>query len=129
MKIDFIICRILLGLVFFVFGLNKFLNFIPAQMPPGVAGQFSVILFSTHYLWIIGAVEVIGGALLLAGRYVPLGLLFLAPVIVNILAFDVLMMPKALGMGLVVLLLWLVTAWSVRSAFWPVVEARVTAEK
>ncbi len=129
MKIVFMICRILLGLVFFVFGLNKFLNFIPAQMPPGVAGQFTLILLSTHYIWLIGAVEVIGGALLLAGRYVPLGLLFLAPVIVNILTVNALMMPAGLPIGIIVLLLWLVTAWSVRSAFWPVVQARVEVEK
>jgi len=73
MKIATIIARVLLGLVFFVFGLNKFLNFI--HMPPlsGEAGAFFGALYATHYLYVIATCEVIGGLLLLLGRYVPLG--------------------------------------------------------
>lgn len=41
MKIVNLIARILLGLIFLVFGLNGFLNFIPAPMPTGLAGQFN----------------------------------------------------------------------------------------
>jgi len=46
MKIVLLVARILLGLTFFVFGLNGFLGFIPT--PPlhaGLAGQFVTVLF------------------------------------------------------------------------------------
>jgi uncharacterized membrane protein YphA (DoxX/SURF4 family) len=87
MKIATLIARILLGLVFFVFGLNPFLHFLPAIMPPGVAGQFLSLLIETHYVYFVGAVQLVGGALLLANRYVPLALTLLGPVIVNILLY------------------------------------------
>ena len=71
MRIVAIIARILLGLMFFVFGLNPFLKFLP--MPPleGVWGQFLGALVVSHYVWFVGAVQVISGALFLIGRYVP----------------------------------------------------------
>ena len=77
MKIATIIARVLLGLVFFVFGLNKFLNFIHMPPPSGQAGAFFGALYATHYLYVIATCEVIGGLLLLLGRYVPLGLALL----------------------------------------------------
>ena len=75
MKIAVLIARILLGLAFVVFGLNGFLHFIPmkpSDMPTGAAGQFIGALISSHYFAAVAAVQVIGGALLLIGRYVPL---------------------------------------------------------
>ena len=50
MKIVTLIARVLLGLVFVVFGFNKFVMFIPAgPMPVGAAGEFTKLLMSTHY--------------------------------------------------------------------------------
>jgi len=115
MKIAVLIARILLGLVFFVFGLNKFFNFIPmGPMPTGLAGQFFMVLFQSHYLWAVAAIEVIGGALLLVNRYVPLGLVLLGPVIVNILLFHGLMAPSGLPMALIIAVLWLFLAFHAR---------------
>jgi putative oxidoreductase len=85
MKISALIARILLGLVFVVFGLNGFLNFIKGPLPSGLAGQFLGALMQSHFVLVISAVELAGGALLLANRYVPLGLVLLGPVIVNII--------------------------------------------
>src|SRR6266436_6465274 len=85
MKIAALIARLLLGLIFVVFGLNPFLRFIPATLPPGLAGDFLNVLIQSHYVLFIGAVQVAGGALLLLNRYVPLALTLLGPVIVNIL--------------------------------------------
>jgi uncharacterized membrane protein YphA (DoxX/SURF4 family) len=77
MKIASLIARLLMGLIFFVFGLNGFLNFIPAPPPTGLAGQFAGILFTSHLYVVIFAVQTIGGLLLLVNRFVPLALIIL----------------------------------------------------
>ncbi|HEY3915535.1 MAG TPA: DoxX family membrane protein [Verrucomicrobiae bacterium] len=118
MKIVVIIVRILLGLVFLVFGLNIFLQFIPAPPPPaGPAGDFFKALFVSHYLWAVGAFQVIGGAILLIGRFVPLGLLILGPIIVNILLYHFLLNSTGLPIALVVAILALFLLWYHRAAF------------
>jgi putative oxidoreductase len=117
MKIVVLIARILLGLIFVIFGLNKFLNFIHAPMPPGVAGQFAGILFTTHYLWIIATIEVVCGILFLINRYVPLALTLVGPVVVNILIFHSLMSPAELPLALFVAVLWFVVFYFHRAAF------------
>ncbi|MBV8968880.1 MAG: hypothetical protein JO331_07445 [Verrucomicrobia bacterium] len=117
MKILFIIARFLLGLIFLVFGLNGFLHFIPMSLPEGVAGQFFGALFASHYLVFIFLLQLIGGLLLLIGRYVPLALTLLGPVIVNILLFHLLMASSGLGLALVVMVLWAVVASQNWSAF------------
>ena len=95
MRIASIVARYLAGLIFLVMGLNGFLHFIPFPPPTGVAGQFMGALYVSHYLWVIFAFQVVGGALLLINRYVPLALAILAPVIVNILVFHITMAPSA----------------------------------
>ncbi len=106
MKIAVLIARILLGLVFVVFGLNGFLNFIKGPLPSGVAGQFLGALMQSHFVFVISAVELAGGALLLANRYVPLGLVLLGPVIVNIFFYHLLMDRSGLITAIVVIILW-----------------------
>src|SRR5258706_12001713 len=106
MKTATIISRVLLGLIFVTFGLNMFLNFIPMPPPPeGPAREFMAALFMSHYLYVVGALQVVGGLLLLAGRWLPLCLTLLGPVILNILCFHILMAPSRLPMALVVLVL------------------------
>ena len=117
MKIASLIARYLLGLIFVVFGANGFLHFIPMPPPPGVAGQFMGALFVSHVLVVIFLLQLVGGLLLLAGLYVPLALVLLGPVIVNIVLFHAFMAPSGLPLASVVVVLWLLVAWSVRSAF------------
>ncbi len=118
MKIVILIARSLLGLIFVVFGLNLFLNFIPLPPPPeGPARDFMMALFVSHYLYVVGALQVAGGALLLIGRKVALGLTLLGPVIVNILLFHLLLDPAGLPMALVVSVLALMVLWSQRVVF------------
>jgi uncharacterized membrane protein YphA (DoxX/SURF4 family) len=105
MKTATIIVRSLLGLIFVVFGSNMFLHFIQMLPPEGPARDFFTALFVSHYLYVIGAVQVAGGVLLLSGRWVPLGLAVLGPVIVNILAFHILMAPAGLPLAIVVAVL------------------------
>jgi putative oxidoreductase len=118
MKIVALIARVLLGVVFFVFGLNGFLHFIPmGELPPGLAGQFATVLMQSHYILFVSAIQVIGGALLLVNRYVPFALTILAPVIVNILLFHFLLNHTGLAFAIVVAILWCIVAFHLRQYF------------
>ena len=126
MKIAALAARLLLGLLFTIFGLNMFLHFIPTPPePPGAAGQFATLLGSTHYILAVGAVMVVSGALLLIGRFIPLALTFLGPVLVNILLFHLLMAPASIGMGLFATLLWFILFARHRTAFTGIFQARL----
>ena len=124
MRIASVIARYLAGVIFLVFGLNGFLNFIPLPPPGGIAGQFMGALYVSHYLWVIFAFQVIAGALLLVNRYVPLAVAILAPVLVNILTFRALMAPSGLPLALFVALLWIVIFIEVRPAFSGLFQSR-----
>jgi uncharacterized membrane protein YphA (DoxX/SURF4 family) len=117
MRVVSLIARYLLGLIFVVFGANGFLHFIPMPPPAGVAGQFLGALFVSHMLVVVFLLELIGGILLLVGRFVPLALVLLGPVIVNIALVHALMEPSGLPIASVVVILWLLTFWSYRAAF------------
>src|SRR5207237_5475662 len=85
MKIATIIARILLGLIFVVFGSNIFLHFIPMPPPPpGLLGDFTKALFLSHYLHVVAVFQIVGGLLLLVGVFVPLGLVLIALIFVII---------------------------------------------
>ena len=128
MKITAVIARFLLGIIFFVFGLNGFLHFIPASPPPsGTAGRFVGALLVSNYLVVVFLFQLISAVLLLVNRYVPLALTLLAPIIVNILLIHILMLPGGLLLALVVTVLWIVVFLSVRSAFAGLFQQRVAA--
>ena len=119
MKIVAIIVRILLGLMFFVFGLNGFLNFMHGPLPPGLAGTFLSTLVASHFVYFVSGVQVIAGASLLVNRFVPLALALLAPVLSNIPVFHITMQPSGLPLGLVASVLWLILAFRLRDYFAP----------
>jgi putative oxidoreductase len=110
MKITYLIARLLLGLIFLVFGLNGFLHFIPMPPPTGLALQFLTVIVASHYWVVIFGTQVLGGALLLINRFVPLAIVILGPVIVNIITFHVLMAPAGLPLAIVVVILWTILA-------------------
>ena len=120
MKIVVLIARILLGLVFVFFGSNLLFHFLPnPPMPAGTVKDFMTVMFTTHYIEVVGFFQVLGGLLLLINRFVPLGLIILAAEIVNILTTHIFVMH---GEGLfptpiVVVLLWLLVFWRVRASF------------
>ena len=119
------IAQYLAGVIFLVFGLNGFLNFIPMPPPTGVAAQFMGALYVSHYLVVIFAFQIIGAVLLLINRCVPLALAILAPVIVNILSFHAFMVPSGLPLAFLVAALWAVIFVDVRAAFTGLFQARV----
>lgn len=118
MNIATIIVRVLLGLMFTVFGSNIFLHFIPMPpLPDTPAGDFSKALMGSGYMYVVGALQLIGGLLLLIGRFVPLGLTLLGPVIVNIVLFHVFLEPSGLVMAIIVSVLALFLLWRYRGNF------------
>lgn len=124
-----VIARILLGLLFVVTGLNGFLNFLPQPKTPmsETAMALAGAMLKSGYMFkLVFATQLAGGVLLLAGRYVPLALALLAPVIVNIVAFHLFLEPSGLPVAGVVLLLELYLAWAYRGAFRPMLAARAT---
>ena len=118
MKIFLMIARLLLGLIFVVFGLNGFLNFLSmGPMPTGLAGQFIFALVLSHYFWVVAALQIVGGALLLANRFVPLALVLLGPVVVNIICYHVFLNPSGAVPSVVVTILWLIVFYGKRQYF------------
>jgi putative oxidoreductase len=119
MKILATIARYLLALIFIVFGLNGFLHFIPQPLPPSeMAKDYFTVMFTSHYLLFVFALQLIAGVLFIFPRTVPLALTIIGPVIVNILLFHALMDPGGIVPGLVVTTLWFVVYWQFRAAFY-----------
>jgi len=123
MKLVFLIARILLGVMFTVFGLNGFFHFIPQPMPTGDALAYFVVLGGTGYIKFVFAIQLVSGVLFLLGKYVPLALTLIAPVIVNILLFHVLMQPAGLPPGVLATVLWAVVFYKEREAFAGILRA------
>jgi putative oxidoreductase len=127
MKIVAVIARILLGLIFVVFGLNGFLNFIPAPPMAGVSGAFIGALVTSHYLYLVCGVQLVAGVLLLINRFVPLALALLAPIIANILAYHLTMQLAGMPLALFTTILWMLLMWRFRAYFAPLFVQKAVA--
>src|ERR1700758_156929 len=113
------IARLLMGVVFTVFGLNLLHPFLPnPPMPPGAMKDFVTVLGETHYAMVVGFFQLVPGVLLLINRYVPLALTVLAAELVNILTTHILVAHSGLfPVPILVVLLWIVVFWRVRPSF------------
>jgi hypothetical protein len=118
MKYAILITRILLGLVFAVFGSNPFLHFIPMPEMHGLPGAFMEAIIESGYIYAIAALQVLGGLCLLIGaRFVPLGLTLLGPVIVNIVLYHIFLDRNGLPMAIIISILSLFLLWVYRYKF------------
>jgi uncharacterized membrane protein YphA (DoxX/SURF4 family) len=123
------VARVLLGLVFFVFGLNGFLHFLPQPPPPPSAAGFLQLMVGSYLLTLVKATEVTVGLLLLSNRFVALALVLLAPVTVNIVLFHATLEPvQTLALPLVIVGLQVYLAWLNRAAYAPLFVARRAGE-
>ena len=119
MKTAILIARLLLGLIFTVFGLNGILHFLSMPPPPEPAMAFFGAMAATGYLIpLLFTTQIAGGVLLLVGM-VPLALVILAGVIVNIVAFHLFLAPCGLPLAVVVAALASFLAWAHRDAYRP----------
>jgi putative oxidoreductase len=129
MKYVLLSARILLGLIFFVFGLNNILHFLPAPaMPPSDATTLSTILMTHGWMTFVGVLMVISGLLLLVGRFVPLALTILAPIIVNICLFHILLMPHGFVPAIIVTILEITLLFAYYRSFLPLLAANPEAQ-
>ena len=117
MRMAATVCRYVLGLLFTVIGLNGFLQFLPAPPLPPLAGQFLGVLVASHFMVPIFLLQIVCGLLFFANRFVPLALTMIAPVIVNILLYHVLMNPAGSVPGLIAAICWWLVFLRVRPAF------------
>jgi putative oxidoreductase len=117
--------RLLLGLIFFVFGLNFFFHFIPQQMPPGPAANFAGALFAAGYFFpMLKTIETLSGLALLANRFVPLAVTVLAPIAIHIFAFHVVLAPVGIPLAAVIVALDVFLAYSYRDVFLPLLNPK-----
>ena len=129
MKILALICRILLGLMFVIFGANILHSFLPMPMPP--VGSPPAVFFGlfapTGWIKVVGVFQLLGGILVLIGGTAPLGLCFLAPVLVNILCFHLLLTGGVgIAPGLVATVLWLTVFYAYRAHFAGILTTKAT---
>jgi len=126
MKIVIIIARVLLGLMFTVFGANILHPFLPMPTDPmpDLVGKFFEAMSQSHYMQVVGAFQLVGGLILLGGRFVPVGLSLLGPVLVNILLFHTLLAHGGFTIPLVATALWLVVFAGYWNAFAGIFKAK-----
>ena len=124
MKAALMIARILVGLVFVVFGLNGFLGFIETPAMSGSAAEFMGAMASSNYLSVVKVLEIVGGLMLLVGFRVPLGITILTPIILNIFLFHIFLAPiSQAGMSIVLFLLNIFLIYGHWNVFGKVAEA------
>ena len=129
MKYLYLICRILLGLIFIVFGANMFHPFMPMEMPPAgsLLAQYFAVMGPTGWMHVVGFFQILGGILVLIGGTTPLGLVILGPIIVNILTFHSLLLGgHGIGPGILVTLLEIILIYGYRSNFAGIFTSKAT---
>jgi len=102
-----LVARLILGLIFFVFGLNGFLNFIPVppNMPEKLQAFTGGLMASGYFFPLLKGTEVVCGLLLLIGAFVPLALIVLAPIVLNIFLTHLFLAPDGVGLAVFIGLL------------------------
>jgi uncharacterized membrane protein YphA (DoxX/SURF4 family) len=121
------IVRIVMGLGFFVFGLNGFIHFIPepkTPMPEGAQAFAGAMMKTGYMLQMVAGTQLLAGALLLLNLFVPLALVLLVPILVNIIAFHIFLQPAGIAPGAVLTAMELYLAWVYRKAYLPMLAMR-----
>jgi len=126
MKFAVIGARVLLGLVFVVFGLHGFFQFsfiLAPEMNEAAGSLMGALVGTGYFMVVVKLVELTSGLMILTGRFLPLGLILLAPVSVNILLFHGFLDPAGLGMAIFIIVMQLFLAWTYRDSFSGVLQA------
>ena len=102
-----LIARVLLGLIFFVFGIAGLFNLLPPpeNIPENMMAFMTGLMATKYFFPLLKGTEAICGALLLSGAFVPLALVVLAPIVLNIFLVHAFMQPSGLPMAILVGLL------------------------
>ncbi len=127
MKTISTILRVVLGLIFVIFGLNFYLQFIPLQIPQdGPIGAFMGGLSAAPYLWhVVKVTEIVGGLLLISGTYVPFALTILFPITLNIFLFHTVMTPIGDAiMAIVMMVIHIFLFYTFRASYAGVLDSK-----
>lgn len=117
--------RIILGLIYFIFGLNGFLQFLPQPPMPEAAGAFAGAMFATGYFFpVLKAIEVLGGLTLLSGFFAPLSLVILAPITLQIFLFHAFLAPQGMFIQVLMLGIHLALGWFYRSSYTELLKSK-----
>lgn len=123
MKKSVLIARIVLGLIYFVFGLNGFFQFLPMpEMPPEAGAFLGGLAGSGYFFPFLKATEVLCGAALLSGMFTHLALVVLAPITLNIFLFHAMLAPEGIAMAALMLLVHLYLGYSNMSVYRPILR-------
>ncbi|MCZ6508897.1 MAG: hypothetical protein O7A98_04205 [Acidobacteria bacterium] len=117
MKMAAKVARYLLGVGMVVFGANAFFDFMPPPELSEQGGEFLGLMFASGYFNWVAILKIAGGLMLILGRFVPLGLTLLGPILVNILLFHISFDPAGIGLGALFTILWFIVFWDHRTAF------------
>ena len=124
------VARVLMGALLLFSGLNAFFHFAPMPAMPPAAGAFVGALAAAGYFFpLLKITEIVVGALLVSGRFVPLALTIAAPILVNVVAFHAALAPAGLAVPLVLLAAEIFLAWTHRDAFAPLLRAKADGAK
>ncbi len=119
------LARVLLGLIFAVFGVVGLFELGPQPEMSEEAGAFMGAMMDTGYLWpVIKVTEIVCGVLLILGIFVPLALVGLAPVVLNILLFHIFLAPEGVAIGIAAVVLGLYVAHQHRDSFSAVLQRK-----
>lgn len=105
MKTVVLVSRMLLGVIFFVFGLNAFFPFIPVPPLQGMAGNFVGALVQSGYFFpFLKTLETLGGLMLILGLFMPMVLVVLFPITLNIMLFHLFLGLEGMPIAILMLL-------------------------
>jgi putative oxidoreductase len=121
-------CRILLGLLFVVFGANGLHPFLHMGAPPPAGtgiGDWTNIMLATHWMQVVAFLQLLGGVLVLIGGTLPLGLMLLCPITFNILCYHMFLAGgQKIGMGIFTALLEVLLIYYYRGSFAGILTAK-----
>lgn len=109
--------RIFLGVFMILFGLDKFLHFIPIPPVIGDGGTLMDIYASSGFLSIIGILQILGGLALIIKKFAPLALTILIAIMFNAIVFHILHNLPDIGGSAFGLLLGLVNVYANKERF------------
>lgn len=93
--------RIIYGLLWVVFGVNFFLQFLPNPPPPESMVKIMEGFLATGYLLKLAKmIEITVGICLVFNVFVPLALILIAPITVNILMIHLFVEPSGLPIAI-----------------------------
>lgn len=85
-----LVVQTLFGAILAIKGFDGFINFLPQAESTAVGAGFIQAMQDTGYLYfLVKGTEVLCGSLLVMNIFVPLTLIVLAPVVINIVLFEV----------------------------------------